>query len=227
MLLRRWRRRVMRRATVILLPIFLLSLAGTALPGDWRWSAGFIGGAVVTMWLALRDSPPPHIQQWADGADGERRTEKVLRPLERRGWHVVHDLDGRFGNVDHFVVGAGGVFLLDSKNWGGEVTVDRGVVTVTPTDNPDAAWSLNLNDLGRKLRRVCAANSHALRELTGVRCWVHPVVVIWAPFKQRCCTLGEVTYVAGDYLFEWLEIRRPVLDEGKMARVVAVLGSAS
>ena len=59
-------------------------------------------------------------------------TERELRSVERQGWVVAHDLQGRFGNVDHLVVGPGGVYLLDSKNWSGEVSVANGLATVTP-----------------------------------------------------------------------------------------------
>lgn len=32
-------------------------------------------------------------------------TERALEPLERQGWSVAHDLQGRYGNIDQLVVG--------------------------------------------------------------------------------------------------------------------------
>lgn len=50
------------------------------------------------------------------GAEGEAATGDVLRPLRRRGWRVVHDIEfpGQ-GNVDHLLIGTRGVIAVDSK----------------------------------------------------------------------------------------------------------------
>jgi hypothetical protein len=70
-------------------------------------------GAIVGVLLWLWDAPLAHIENWRRGAEGEKRTAKVLRALERDGWHVGHDLPSRYGNRDHVLVGAAGAFLLD------------------------------------------------------------------------------------------------------------------
>ena len=48
-------------------------------------------------------------------------TAKALRGLEDEGWIVMHDLPAGRGNIDHILVGPGGVFLLDSKRLDGSV----------------------------------------------------------------------------------------------------------
>lgn len=68
--------------------------------------------------------------KWEQGADGERATAAVLERLPS-GWHVRHDVPwpGRtYANVDHVVVGPGGLFVIDSKKWTGEVVVRNGVL---------------------------------------------------------------------------------------------------
>jgi hypothetical protein len=57
---------------------------------------------------------------------GERRTARLLGPLERQGWAVLHDLavPGSRANVDHLVVGPGGVFVVDSKQYRGRLQLD-------------------------------------------------------------------------------------------------------
>lgn len=59
--------------------------------------------------------------KWARGAAGERRTARLLRPLERKGYTVLHDRSlGRAtdtANLDHLVIGPTGVIVVDSKNW--------------------------------------------------------------------------------------------------------------
>jgi hypothetical protein len=49
-----------------------------------------------------------------------------LGPLERHGWAVLHDLavpDSR-ANLDHLVIGPGGVFVIDSKQYRGRLQLD-------------------------------------------------------------------------------------------------------
>jgi len=63
---------------------------------------------------------------WEQGAAGERATADVLSGLPSTEWTVFHDLPWpgrRYANVDHVVVGPPGVFVIDSKNWSGAITV--------------------------------------------------------------------------------------------------------
>src|SRR5829696_10148317 len=53
-----------------------------------------LAGAIVAAGSAwrLRFRVTPDTLAWRRGAAGERRTARLLAPLERRGWAVLHDL---------------------------------------------------------------------------------------------------------------------------------------
>ena len=68
---------------------------------------------------------------WDAGAVGERMVADKLGELVPRGWYVLHDVHwpGRpKANLDHVLVGPGGVVVVDAKNWTGEVRVAAGVL---------------------------------------------------------------------------------------------------
>ncbi|NUT71510.1 nuclease-related domain-containing protein [Pseudarthrobacter sp. C4D7] len=68
---------------------------------------------------------------WDAGAVGERIVADKLSELVPRGWYVLHDVHwpGRpKANLDHVLVGPGGVVVVDSKNWTGEVRIASGVL---------------------------------------------------------------------------------------------------
>jgi Nuclease-related domain len=71
-----------------------------------------LGGlAAVAAGWGLRFRPSPDAWAWRRGAGGERRTARLLEPLERQGWVVLHDLavPGSRANIDHLVIGPSGV----------------------------------------------------------------------------------------------------------------------
>jgi hypothetical protein len=74
----------------------------------------------------LRFRPSPDAVAWRRGAAGERRTARLLGQLERQGWVVLHDLavPGSRANIDHMVIGPGGVFVVDSKQYRGRLQLD-------------------------------------------------------------------------------------------------------
>jgi Nuclease-related domain len=86
--------------------------------------AGLLGLAVAAMvgWR-LRFRPSEQARTWQCGAQGERHTARLLRRLARDGYVVFHDLavPGSDANVDHLVIGPTGVFVIDSKQWTGQV----------------------------------------------------------------------------------------------------------
>jgi hypothetical protein len=84
------------------------------------------GLAAVAAGWGLRFRPSPDAIAWRRGAAGERRTARLLAPLERQGWAVLHDLAvaGSRVNLDHLVIGPGGVFVIDSKRYRGRLQLD-------------------------------------------------------------------------------------------------------
>ncbi|MBP1133924.1 hypothetical protein JOE31_000156 [Arthrobacter sp. PvP023] len=70
-------------------------------------------------------------ETWGAGAEGERRTASRLGRLTPDGWFMLHDVHwpGRpLANLDHVLVGPGGVVVVDAKNWSGSVEVRDGVL---------------------------------------------------------------------------------------------------
>ena len=62
---------------------------------------------------------------WEKGAEGEVAVARALEALPE-GWVALHDLawPGRErANIDHVVIGPGGVFVVDAKNWSGRIEV--------------------------------------------------------------------------------------------------------
>jgi hypothetical protein len=89
------------------------------------------------------------------GADGEQRTAAALAMLPASGWLVLHDVrwPGRaFANIDHIVLGPGGIFVNDSKAWTGRVEVRDGV----------------LRQNGRRRDSAVAGAAEAARAVAGV-----------------------------------------------------------
>ncbi|HET9154336.1 MAG TPA: nuclease-related domain-containing protein [Solirubrobacterales bacterium] len=62
---------------------------------------------------------------WAQGAEGEEVVGGILEGLREGGWCVIHDVAFGRGNIDHIVVGPGGIFTIETKSRGGKVWPDR------------------------------------------------------------------------------------------------------
>lgn len=61
--------------------------------------------------------------------EAELRTSRALQDLDPHAWTVITDLQwpgGRYGHVDHVVVGPSGVYVIDTKTWHGDVSVYGG-----------------------------------------------------------------------------------------------------
>jgi Nuclease-related domain len=119
-----WRRSLPWRVAVLL----GIGVGGGVLGRLLAPRSGLILGAlaaVVAGW-GLRFKPSPDAVAWRRGAAGERRTARLLDPLERHGWAVLHDLaiPGSRANIDHLVIGPGGVLVIDSKQYRGRLRLD-------------------------------------------------------------------------------------------------------
>jgi hypothetical protein len=213
--LRDWRSRTRLIVTACFGPFIVAGVVGLMIAGHLAaWFAGAMFGLGIALVIAMRESPPWYIEKWQLGAEGERKTEKVLKKLERSRWLVVHDVACARGNYDHIVVGPGGVFLLDTKNLQGIVHM-RGEEpylrrSLDPEANEWCGW-IRSGALGG------AASLHdELKRRAGHAPWVKAVVVLWSEFdedeglyqdeKEKCLL------VHGSRLHEWITSRPDMLD---------------
>jgi Nuclease-related domain len=187
----------------------------------WSWGGGAVWGVAAGAWIAMRETPPRYIEKWHDGAEGERKTEKALKGLERSGLRVVHDVQARYGNYDHVAVGPAGVFLLDSKNLTGIVELRGGVPHLRQRLDPDADTRCDWI-CSRAL--ACAASlKEDIQRQTGHRVWVQAVVVLWCEFPEQLVEAGQCVFVHGSTLHDWLESRPAELDPAKAEEIAAAV----
>ena len=156
-------------------------------------------------------------ESWERGADGEEATGRVLDELPSDSWTVFHDIGWpgrRYANIDHVAVGPPGVFMIDSKNWTGAVTVTNGALRVN-------RWS--------KARDVVAAADAALAVAGLVPSLrpdlVHPVLcfVREEPIDGR---VGDVIVCSTANLLMMLTSRPDVLSRDQQRQVSLDLEAA-
>jgi hypothetical protein len=116
-----WTRSLAWRAPLVAAAAITAAVVG-ARAGLPRAGLAGLAAAVLVGWR-LRFRPSEQARTWRRGAAGERRTARLLDRLTRDGYVVFHDLavPGSDANLDHLVIGRSGVFVIDTKQWTGEV----------------------------------------------------------------------------------------------------------
>jgi hypothetical protein len=153
---------------------------------------------------------------WDAGAVGERVVAEKLSELVPRGWYVLHDVHwpGRpKANLDHVLVGPGGVVVVDAKNWTGEVKVSSGVL-----------WQ------GRYARTQavegalaqCAAVASVLTPPH--RRMVRPLICMAAQPDLFGVTNSDVAVVGAQRVVGAIEALPPVLDQQSVVGLYEHLG---
>jgi hypothetical protein len=116
----------LRIAAVLAAGVSVGLLTAAVANSSLAWLTGLAAAAALGWRLRFR--PTADTLAWRRGAQGERRTARLLAPLERHGYQVFHDLaiPGSAANVDHLVVGPTGVFVIDSKRYRGHLHYSAG-----------------------------------------------------------------------------------------------------
>jgi Nuclease-related domain len=187
------------------------------------WGLGV--GVAVALVMVLADSPPHHIERWRQGFEGEKATARALRRLKRAGWILVDDVDTGRGNIDHLLVGPAGVFLLESKNLHGLLSVERGVLSVRWREDPDDGYENRR--LTPRMRALACAVEARLATDGFDEVLVQPVVVLWGAFDQAPLQSKGVAWVRGKELADTLERRPRCLTPEAVQRIGAWLRQSS
>lgn len=191
--------------TVFLGPFVLTGIVAFVLDRHFlAWGGGVIAGAAIGAWVTLRGEGPIYLLTWQQGAEGERKTGKALRPIERAGIRVFHDIPSARGNYDHIVVGRAGIFLLETKNFNGIVELRDGDLRLRRRRHDPVSDT----SIERIRPRALAAAAHLKQEIeqrTGLRPWVQVVVVLWADFPEEVIEHGRCLVLHGSKLRPWFE----------------------
>lgn len=111
-----------------LLTLGVLAAATTVMGRRFGWQDPRFLGAEVGLLLAIFAISRwvlPLVDRHDRGARGEEQVGRLLEHLPERGWHVVHDASFGRGNVDHILIGPGGVFTVETKSHPGPIRVGR------------------------------------------------------------------------------------------------------
>src|SRR4029077_20733529 len=114
------------------------------------------------------------------GERGELHVADVLEELRSEGYKPVHDIVGNGFNVDHVIVGPGGVFAIETKYRSG-----KGQITFRNTEGVFVGDRLEEKDCLKQARGSAAAISKLIHENCRKREWVTPIVVFVADWKIR------------------------------------------
>jgi hypothetical protein len=220
--LRSWRRSLNVLAVSIFGPFIAVAVAMLFVEGHLvSWFAGLLAGVFLGLWIWLRDSPPSYVENWHIGAEGERKTEKALRRLAKAGWRSVHDIQGRYGNLDHVTVGSGGAYLLESKNLQGVVEIYAGAPRLQRRHDPDA--QTDFRRVRQRALHAAARLSENLEQGTGERVWVQAVVVFWSEFPAGIVDEGRCVFIHGSKLRSWLRARPQRLSADQIERIAGAV----
>jgi hypothetical protein len=120
------------------------------------------------------------------------------------------------------LIGPPGVFVLDSKDLNGIVSVHHGVLKARWHEDPDDGYE---NRTLAPHARAAAADLRAALRAHGAAAAVQPVVVVWAEFLQRSILSKEVAWVHGKHLADVLEHRPAKLSQESTEGIVDALRS--
>jgi hypothetical protein len=118
--------------------------------------------ALLTSMFVISRYVLPLVERRDRGATGEEQVGALLDGMRAGGWRVIHDASLGRGNVDHILIGAAGIFTIETKSHPGPVRVAR--------------------VHGETLRQA-QAQRRAIERLTGVE--VEPLVVYSRAWVDR------------------------------------------
>jgi hypothetical protein len=161
-----------------------------------------------------RDPLGEDVLPWFSGALGEREVGSLLSRLPH-GWSAFHAVPVGSGeaDVDHLVVGPGGVFVVNTKHHrGARINVYGRTVYVNGAKQP----YLRNSDLE-------ASRVRGLLLRAGIEAPVEPVIVVVGAKELRMRQRpARATILRAEGLVRWLSRRPDRMDAATIARAVAL-----
>lgn len=163
---------------VLVVTVCLVVFALLPMPGAIRgfWIGFLVASALAGFVWMLQILSNTH--GWSVGKLGEEATADAVASWRRRrqGWRLINGLYmGSHGDVDHVLVGPGGVFAIESKWTSRRCYIERATVKGLVGREPVSQARTNARNVEELLR-------HGLPHLDTT---VRPVVVLWGSGRVR------------------------------------------
>lgn len=122
----------------------------------------------------------PRARSLVRGERGELKVAEALEELRSAGYRVFHDLVRDGFNIDHVVVGPGGVFAIETKFRSGE-----GEITFRNGEGLFVDGRLEEKDSLKQARGNAGEMNRLIRDNCGIDAWVFPLVVFVGDWRVR------------------------------------------
>lgn len=122
-------RRHVFRAVVALAVLFITMVLAGAVLGWTNPLFVVVELLVLATALGVDRWLTPRLDRRIRGAEGEEHVGALLEALADDGWHVLHDVSLGRGNIDHLLVGRGGILTVETKSHPGR----RRVADIDPS----------------------------------------------------------------------------------------------
>lgn len=128
------------------------------------WEAEKRGGTFLA-YLARAANADTEERAWRRGIEGEQVIGAALDKARKHGWKVLHSIPvGAESDIDHLVIGPGGVVLINTKHHkGAKITVRQGGIYV------NGAQTKHVLQVRDQVKRASKALSAAMGELVEIQ----------------------------------------------------------
>jgi hypothetical protein len=157
------------------------------------------------------------------GERGELHIADVLEELRTEGYKPVHDIVGNGFNIDHVIVGPGGIFAIETKYRSG-----KGQITFRNSEGVFLGNRLEEKDCLKQARANAAAISDLIRENCGRRESVKPIVVFVGDWKVKDEWRDtSVRVLTPDRLTRYIRNQQPRLKQSEIELIASHLERSS
>jgi hypothetical protein len=163
---------------------------------------------------------PNSITAWQTGAEGELRTGRLLEPLEREGFRILHDrkIPGSRANIDHIVIGPPGIFVVETKSLGGSLQIRGNDVFV--------AGRRKTRMIDEVKREALAVQTALTDELAAGGWTITPVICVHrADLPWFRSEVAGIRIVSGKDLVTRLRMPDQLLSPADVERLAALVGA--
>ena len=149
------------------------------------------------------DAEKKHSRSYLQGLLGEQNIAQKLATLPR-GWHVYHDIDLIGENIDHIAVSTKGVFVIEVKNFSGDVLT-----------TPQGVFTHGRQKANSSIAKQCWRLAGKVQTIVG--CEVQPLLIFPQSKVKGMAKVGYLPVLNGQAVVTWLleQPRNLTLDQFK------------
>jgi len=152
------------------------------------------------------------------GFEGEEAVAECLKNNLDDSYYIINDIKLKYGNIDHVVIGPTGIFVIETKNYGGEIVCNGDEWKIRSGEK-----EYQIKSPSRQAKKNALKIKKLIEEKLNRHAWINAIVVFTNPSINLYLNNNSIPILQMHELCDYIKNKKMMLSSSEIEAIAKVI----